>query len=799
MKKNTFIFLVLLNSILGKGFDAKRKYDSNLSNEKEKKPVVNQQNLRKLEVNNEIIITIEGDKGDSIPFIGNNFLSKYPPKEIYVNNIINEKLKNTNEITFDKTGQQTIKILWDIEFTDLSNMFANCYFVISIDFSNFDTSKVENMEYMFGGCMHLISLDLSNFDTSKVENMEFMFGDCGDLISLDLSNFDTSQVTNMKEMFCYDYSLVSIKLTNWDVSNVERMTSMFSYCSSLKSLDLKSFKDSKVYEMNYMFTHCSSLKSIDLSNIKTTSLTNIDNLFSGCSSLKTVNLSNFDTSNIYNMGHLFHGCSSLESIDLSNFKTSTVTNMESMFNGCSSLTSLKITNFETSNVFSMIEMFKDCSSLTSLDLSNFDVSRISNMDYMFNGCSSLTSLDLSSFKTTSVMVMQYTFNNCSSLKSLDISNFDTSKLDLYESVFSNCDKIEYINLLNYKGKDIFDSFPKYNFKICINDYSKIETKNSEENSLKKNKIENKCIETEITELTEKTEISSDSIITTDEISTSIVETSPISVKPSENATESLPDVTIYLLGFDKFNHDTKIKKGTFNYYVLNIEPELISKTLNLYLKVNYNKKRRLQNEDGETIKANCQFADSKINNLIKYECEFTTTGDEIIKVKILDKYEFGSQNVKFSGKSFIALKYMDNLQDSKEEIFNKKLYLLEDSKIEKKNGKFNITGKLTENNFKYKNVNLQFNFKNNGNIGPEFKTASCTAIHSNDEYILECTSENELKGEIGDPYSNLGDANLFIIFKNEDNILSFSQIIKVIFVSIVSIVAMSLFLLFLLF
>ena len=49
---------------------------------------------------------------------------------------------------------------------------------------------------MFEGCSKLVSLDLSNFNTSKAENMDSMFQRCSGLISLDLSYFDTSQVTN---------------------------------------------------------------------------------------------------------------------------------------------------------------------------------------------------------------------------------------------------------------------------------------------------------------------------------------------------------------------------------------------------------------------------------------------------------------------------------------------------------------------------------------------------------------------------------------------------------------------------
>ena len=50
---------------------------------------------------------------------------------------------------------------------------------------------------MFYNCSSLISLNISNFDTSKVSNMGYMFYNCNGLISLDISNFYTPEVTYM--------------------------------------------------------------------------------------------------------------------------------------------------------------------------------------------------------------------------------------------------------------------------------------------------------------------------------------------------------------------------------------------------------------------------------------------------------------------------------------------------------------------------------------------------------------------------------------------------------------------------
>ena len=99
----------------------------------------------------------------------------------------------------------------------------------NIDFSEFDTSQVTNMNHMFYWCSIDI-LDLGSFDTSKVTDMSCMFNYCK-TNSLDLRNFDTSQVTNMSRMFA-DCKAKSIDLSSFDTSQVTDMSDMFKGCES---------------------------------------------------------------------------------------------------------------------------------------------------------------------------------------------------------------------------------------------------------------------------------------------------------------------------------------------------------------------------------------------------------------------------------------------------------------------------------------------------------------------------------------------------------------------------------------
>ena len=201
----------------------------------------------------------------------------------------------------------------------MEKMFYNCKSLTSLDFTEFDTSEVTNMDSTFYSCSSLTSLDLSKFVTSKVKTMDNLFNSCSSLTSLDLSHFDTSLVTNMASMF---YS-----------------------CSKLNILDLSTFDTSKVEDMENMFKYCSSLTSLDISQYDTSLVKNMASMFYSCSKLSTLDLSHFDTSKVESMESMFKYCTSFTSLDLSNFDTSSATSMASMFDGCSNLEYLNLKKF----------------------------------------------------------------------------------------------------------------------------------------------------------------------------------------------------------------------------------------------------------------------------------------------------------------------------------------------------------------------------------------------------------------------------------------------------------------------
>ena len=104
-----------------------------------------------------------------------------------------------------------------------------------IDISDWNVSKVEDMQYMFAYCEKLKSVgDISNWDVSNVKNMIGMFYHCSTLKYVgDLSNWNVSNVKTMQHVFSSCEKLKSVgDISNWDVSHVEYMNNMF-FCSGI--------------------------------------------------------------------------------------------------------------------------------------------------------------------------------------------------------------------------------------------------------------------------------------------------------------------------------------------------------------------------------------------------------------------------------------------------------------------------------------------------------------------------------------------------------------------------------------
>ena len=281
------------------------------------------------------------------------------PDEIYINEVIQDEVKKTYNL---KEKENIIKLVWTSTIMNsAAYLFYKSSNITELNFSNFDTSKITNMEDMFDGCSSIISLDLSNFDTSNVKYMGAMVSRCSSLKSLDLSQFNTSKVEDMGGMFADCSSIISLNLSNFNTLNLKKIISMFTRCYSLKFLDISSFDTSKITSMACVFYYCSSLTSLKINNFDTSKVTSLNSMFHNCYSLSSLDLSSFDTSNVTYMGDMFHDCQSLRSLNLSNFDTSKVTYMRDMFHGCSSLEYLNLEKAKINDSLTYSKIFEGIS------------------------------------------------------------------------------------------------------------------------------------------------------------------------------------------------------------------------------------------------------------------------------------------------------------------------------------------------------------------------------------------------------------------------------------------------------
>ena len=119
---------------------------------------------------------------------------------------------------------------------DCSELFSLNVEIEHIDFENFDTSYVKNMENML---RVYDSLDVSRFNTSNVENINGLFRGYNLDNVIGIKNLDTSNVKTMMSTFANTSKTGNFAL-NWNVNNVENMVGIFSG-ADIDELDISSW------------------------------------------------------------------------------------------------------------------------------------------------------------------------------------------------------------------------------------------------------------------------------------------------------------------------------------------------------------------------------------------------------------------------------------------------------------------------------------------------------------------------------------------------------------------------------
>ena len=164
-------------------------------------------------------------------------------------------------------------------------------------------------------------LDLNMIDTSQITDMEALFFDRFDkfvnVYKIDISDWNVSKVTNMQHMFyrCKIFRSIG-DVSEWDVSNVVSMGGMFNQCINLKSVDLSTWNTKSLKRCSSMFFACRSL--VDTGNLNswnTSRVFDLSNMFDGCKKLKNIgDISSWDVSNVMGITCMFLYCENLNSV-----------------------------------------------------------------------------------------------------------------------------------------------------------------------------------------------------------------------------------------------------------------------------------------------------------------------------------------------------------------------------------------------------------------------------------------------------------------------------------------------------
>ena len=158
------------------------------------------------------------------------------PDEIYINGENQNEIKN--EYNFENNNNEII-LKWynPLEYTTC--MFRDCTSITEIDLSNFDDSKLTQMQYMFYNCQLLKKIEMSNIKGYKVIDSGELFNGCTQLEKIDLANFNAPNNIYLHYMFINCISLISLNYPYLNTNNTQTITDIFSNCNNLKYINLE--------------------------------------------------------------------------------------------------------------------------------------------------------------------------------------------------------------------------------------------------------------------------------------------------------------------------------------------------------------------------------------------------------------------------------------------------------------------------------------------------------------------------------------------------------------------------------
>ena len=272
---------------------------------------------------------------------------------------------------------------------------------------NLKTDRVTNMSQMFARCGGLETLDLRGLDTGNVTDMTQMFFRCAALKTILVSDaFSVAKVRESSDMFKGCVSLVGEKLTRYNASYLDKAYARIDGGSSNPGyFSAQSRPDPEPSQALYAVLY-------DDGELKFQSSPDAE---AGRTSVKsyTTDSGGYD-GDVYSAWY-----GERAQIRTVNFGTAIYpTSTALWFHDCKNLSSVRNPgNLHTDYVTDMSQMFAYCSGVATLDLSGFNTAKVEDTSMMFYRCGSLSTVYASgSFATGAVRDSEDMFFECVALR-----------------------------------------------------------------------------------------------------------------------------------------------------------------------------------------------------------------------------------------------------------------------------------------------------------------------------------------------------------------------------------------------
>lgn len=175
------------------------------------------------------------------------------------------------------TYAKSVMALGDVSFRTAIDI-VNKSDAKNVDLTMISPKNETTLNGLFFKNNKLVSVDVSNWDTSKVTDFKQAFSLTHNLESIDVSNWNTSNGVQFFAMFDEGYKISQLDVSKWDMSSAENIDWMFCRCQSITSLDLSAWDTSKVISAHHLFAFC-LLEVLDLTGIDFRQVANINRVF----------------------------------------------------------------------------------------------------------------------------------------------------------------------------------------------------------------------------------------------------------------------------------------------------------------------------------------------------------------------------------------------------------------------------------------------------------------------------------------------------------------------------------------